>query len=187
MTASRTCRACGAELAPDVRWCLRCYAPVLEHSPRGGQLPPVHFLAPKDDHRTSRWKGGATTFGPVGRVAITAAVLLFAPWTAAGVVGLVVVWPVFLLVAFVVLRSTWRRGRVDIQPARTTSESTTPAPERIRPEIPRPTIVAWVLLGAAAVGVVVATTLVGPTGKVLLNMAMLLALSVVLIRWLVRP
>ena len=79
MTAPRTCRACGANLKGDVMRCLRRYALVRQLTPRPPQLPTVHFVQPKDERPMSRWKAGATTFGPVGRIAITALVLLFAP------------------------------------------------------------------------------------------------------------
>jgi hypothetical protein len=93
MTAPRACRSCGAPLPRDVRWCLRCYTPVAELTPRERQLPPVEHAedpppwanrSPLRDNRGtpptySRWRAGPTTFGPVGRIAITVVVLLVFP------------------------------------------------------------------------------------------------------------
>ena len=49
MTAPRTCRACGAPIAGNVRWCLRCYEPARELTPRASvweTRPPIaKFIA----------------------------------------------------------------------------------------------------------------------------------------------
>ena len=44
MTAPRTCRACGAPLAGNVRWCLRCYEPARELTPRASVWEPGTFV-----------------------------------------------------------------------------------------------------------------------------------------------
>ena len=104
------CHGCGADLRPDVRWCLRCYAPVRHLSPREPQLPTVNFVH-RNERARSRWRAGATTFGPAGRLVVTAIVLLLAPWSA-GAVTVIVVWPCYLVLAAIVLHSTWRRDLV---------------------------------------------------------------------------
>jgi hypothetical protein len=97
-------------------WCVRCYHPVRQLTPREvSSAPVVHFLDPPDRPRSSRWRKGATTFGPVGRLVLTAFVLALAPWgglagfsTASSPLTLwwLLGWAVF---ASVVLRSVWRR------------------------------------------------------------------------------
>ena len=77
MPAPRNCRACGEALSPDLRRCLACGAAVTEFAVR----PPLHdegFVgAPMHDIHTSRWRASDTTFGPAGRLAITAATIAF--------------------------------------------------------------------------------------------------------------
>ncbi|MFL5791157.1 MAG: hypothetical protein ACJ76A_06595 [Actinomycetota bacterium] len=119
MTASRTCRACGAKLPGDVRSCGQCHEPVRELTPRepiwhdgefvdqpihtGGAIP--HW---------SRWEKSATTFGPVGRLAITTIAVL---WVASAAVRspLTIVFVLPLVVALI--RSVWQRGWVVPDPA----------------------------------------------------------------------
>jgi hypothetical protein len=90
VTAPRTCRRCGAALSPEVMWCTLCYEPVRHLTPRDRQLPTPPDLEPIDpsDVRTdhawirvakgsySRTTGGATSFGVMGRVTLTAVVLV---------------------------------------------------------------------------------------------------------------
>ena len=76
---------------------MRCLKPVTEFAAR----PPMHeqgsFVGtPRPDVRTSRWRSGPTTMGPVGRVVSTIALLLILPW-----------WAISLP-----LVSIWRRERV---------------------------------------------------------------------------
>jgi hypothetical protein len=126
MTAPRACRACGAPLPGDVRWCLRCYTPVRELTPREPQLPPVSN--PEEPPATinrsplwglpppvySRWRAGPTTFGPVGRITITVLVLVAFPWGAIVALNPFQLWYAlgYTIFATYVLRSTWRRDRV---------------------------------------------------------------------------
>jgi hypothetical protein len=92
MPVARTCRACGAPLPPDLRWCERCFAPVTLYSPRERLHEPGTFVgSPIHDVRTSRWRAGPTSFGPVGRIAWTVGLLLFFPWWAL-VVPLSAIW-----------------------------------------------------------------------------------------------
>ena len=130
MTASRTCRRCGASLHGDVAWCLRCHEPVRHLTPREKPLPP---LAARDliDPRSvrpeyapipnlrrpmSRIVGSPTSLRLLGRLFVTGVVILFLPL--AGWVG--PVGFVFLIgyvpIAVVVLRSTW--APVPIEPGR---------------------------------------------------------------------
>src|SRR5919106_2857787 len=97
MPIGSLCRACGAMLSGDVGWCARCLTPVTLYSRR----EPLHdegtfvgTLSP--DVRTSRWRSGPTTMGPVGRVVTTIALLMIFPW-----------WAIFLP-----LVSIWRKTRV---------------------------------------------------------------------------
>ena len=76
MTAPRTCRACGAPLHGDVRWCLHCYEPARELTPRAavwaqGEFVdnPIHTGGPVP--HWSRWEKTATTFGPWGRIGLS--------------------------------------------------------------------------------------------------------------------
>lgn len=118
MTASRNCRACGANVSPDVMWCLRCYEPVRQLTPRVPQLPALDVHPPRPDPPTSRWRAGPTTFGPLGRLLITAVVLAFAPWQGLGGFGdpsgaLMLWWLLgWSSMAVLVLRHVWRRERV---------------------------------------------------------------------------
>ena len=126
MTASRTCRACGADLSSDVPWCLRCYEPVRHLTSRETPLP---TLPAKDvvDPRTvradfaplrvqpreySRTRGGPTSFGLLGRLAVTGVVMALLPWGMIGPLALVYLVG-YLPIAFVVLRATWAATPVD--------------------------------------------------------------------------
>ena len=118
MTASRTCRACGVDLSPEVMWCLRCYEPVRQLTPRAPQVPTIHFLGSDDPHPTSRWRRGPTTFGPVGRLSITTLVLVAGPWTSlrgfGDPIAALSLWYLlgYTFIAVLVLRHVWRRERV---------------------------------------------------------------------------
>ncbi|MEO8424341.1 MAG: hypothetical protein ABI595_10605 [Actinomycetota bacterium] len=84
-----TCPTCGAHVADDLEWCNQCYS----------ALPPVQAPASTDDVEAppqrplwvrsnigqpeekiepefSRWRGGATSFGPVGRILLTLGVIV---------------------------------------------------------------------------------------------------------------
>jgi hypothetical protein len=136
MTAPRSCRRCGATLPTDVRWCLRCYAPIQELTPRDRQLPALaetEILDPRSvrpDYaplrttrkRLSRTVAGPMSFGLVGRLALTALIVVLLPWS--GWIGpLGIVYSIgFLPIAVAVLRATWAPtpvddGRVFVLPA----------------------------------------------------------------------
>jgi hypothetical protein len=66
----------------------------------------------------SRWRGGTTTFGPVGRSAITVVIALVAailtlsfgpPWALS--IGLEL-WIAYFLLGGFLLKEVWRRDRV---------------------------------------------------------------------------
>jgi hypothetical protein len=186
MTASRTCRACGADLAPNVMWCLRCFEPVRQLTPRDPPLPTVRFLNPRDERPRSRWRAGATTFGPFGRLAITALVLLCAPLRP-GIFG-VVAWPAYLTLAAVVLRDTWRKDFVDTTTIAELAAAGPPAkgPERSRGQIPRSTIVAWIALGLLGLGVATAWAATGRIAHAFIGVGASLTALVLAGRWLTR-
>ncbi len=94
-------------------WCLQCYEPVRQLTPREPPLPGIQFMPPKDEAPMSRWKAGATTFGPVGRITITLLVLLFAPWSMDGF-AIIVLWPPYLVLAG--SSCTGRGGRITSRP-----------------------------------------------------------------------
>ncbi len=188
MTASRTCRACGTELAPNVGWCLRCYEPVRHLTPREPQLPTIHFLTPKEEAPRSRWRAGVTTFGPVGRITITVLVLLLGPWTL-NPVAIVIGWPMYLVFAILILRSTWKRDDVETptirQPAAAGAHSV-PTPEAVRLPVPRSTIVVWAILGLLGLGVGISWAVSGDRGHAYLGIGASLATLALALRWLTR-
>jgi len=82
----QTCPTCGASLAADLEWCNQCYqslkpAVVPVEAPAPGERPlwVRSNTAPpplKQTHEFSRWRAGATSFGPLGRAFLTVLVLL---------------------------------------------------------------------------------------------------------------
>jgi hypothetical protein len=166
-------------------WCLRCYAPVRHLTPREPQLPTIQFLAPKEAVPTSRWHRGATTFGPAGRLTITAVVLLLAPWST-NPMALFVLWPAYLAIAVAVLRSTWRKDFVEAAPTGPEPIPLGPPVEPVRTPVPAGTMLAWAGLAAVAVGVLVASRLVSFRGEVMINIAVIIAGLVLFMRWTLR-
>ena len=79
----RTCPSCGAHVAQDLEWCNQCYsalpAAAVVATEGGRPLwtrahignPPVTI-----EPEFSRWRGGATSFGPTGRMFLTLGVIL---------------------------------------------------------------------------------------------------------------
>jgi hypothetical protein len=187
MTAPRTCRACGANLKGDVMWCLQCYAPVRQLTPREPQLPTAYLVQPKDERPMSRWKAGATTFGPVGRIAITLLVLLFAPWSMNGI-AIFVLWPPYLVIATLVLRTTWKRDHVQTMTVAEMAVAGRPswAPSESRMRIPRSTVVAWLLLVTLGLGVAFVWATGGQTVHALIGICASLVALVLALRWLGR-
>lgn len=84
----QTCATCGAHVTDDLEWCNQCYselhaapvpasveAPAEPERPlwvRSNIGPPPVKISPE----FSRWRAGATSFGPIGRVLLTLGVLL---------------------------------------------------------------------------------------------------------------
>src|SRR5262245_37696280 len=114
MTASRVCRACGADLAGNVRWCLRCHEPVRELTPRepvwrDGEFvdQPVHTGGAVP--HWSRWEKSATTFGPAGRLTITVVAVL---WLLSAAIRSPLTLLFVLPLMIALIRSVWQRGWV---------------------------------------------------------------------------
>ena len=85
MPVGPLCRSCGASLPPDIRWCTTCYTPVALYTPRDPLHEPGVFVGiPTHTPRTSRWRSGPTSFGPVGRIVCTLAVAALFPWWGLG-------------------------------------------------------------------------------------------------------
>jgi len=83
----RTCASCGARVADDLEWCNQCYSalPAVEtpaHTVAAeGERPlwtRAHIGNPpvKIEPEFSRWRGGATSFGPFGRALLTLGVIV---------------------------------------------------------------------------------------------------------------
>ena len=82
MTGVRRCPSCDATVAQGLAWCGQCFAAVPTNDPTTvtglqarlrPQAAPVHeVLAPQ---RFSRWEASATSFGPVGRMLLTIALI----------------------------------------------------------------------------------------------------------------
>jgi hypothetical protein len=178
-------------------WCLRCYEPVRQLTPREPQLAPLPTATvPRVERPRSRWKAGATTFGPVGRIAITIIVLLFAP-TSLDPISLFIYWPCYLALAFVILRSTWANDLVDLpgagedaggdasagMPRLAPGEVVAPP---VRAPLPRSTLIAWVALAAlgGSLGFVWAPS--GHVGRGIVGIVASLAALVLWLAWVLR-
>jgi len=83
----RTCPSCGARVANDLGWCNQCYAALpafgapAEPASVEGERPlwaRAHIGNPpvKIEPEFSRWRGGATSFGPFGRALLTLGVIV---------------------------------------------------------------------------------------------------------------
>jgi hypothetical protein len=169
-------------------WCLRCLEPVRQLTPREGDIPVASFVNRTPDGARSRWKAGATSFGPVGRIAITVGVLLFFP--PIGSIGnpltIFVYLPAYLTIATVVLRSTWKKDVVE-RPLPAEEPGVEPRPEPVVEPIPTTTIVAWSVLIAIALGVAVAWTSTGNQGRGVIGIGVSLAALILAFRWFTRP
>jgi hypothetical protein len=186
MTAPRTCRNCGAELTGDVMWCVRCYEPVRHLTPRSPELAVSSPQPIRGDGRArSRWRAGATTFGPVGRIVVTAGVIVFFPWgTIGNPLTLFVYLPAYLVLAVAVLRSTWRRDLATTMPPSTPEPSSSDEPvEVVRPPLPRSTIVAWIALGLIGLGFAIVWTASGDEMHGILGICASLIALVLTFRW----
>jgi hypothetical protein len=83
----QTCQNCGAHVADDLAWCNQCYASLAPAPAEPSPEPPVDERplwvrtgAPTERVEThtvfSRWRGGPTSFGLVGRVLLTLGALV---------------------------------------------------------------------------------------------------------------
>ena len=100
-----TCASCGAGLRPGMTWCGQCFAPTEAPAPGVPAPPPA---APVQLY--SRWQGGPTSFGPVGRVLLTLLLLAFEYWLYRfNLLGFAITT---VLVVPLVLRDVWKRSAV---------------------------------------------------------------------------
>jgi hypothetical protein len=114
MTAPRTCRACGADLPGDVRWCLRCYEPTRELTPRTpvwakGAFVDTPIVTKGPVPHWSHWEKSATTFGPAGRIGVTLVATL---WLLSSAIRTPVTVIFVLPLVVLVIRNVWRPGWV---------------------------------------------------------------------------
>ena len=77
------CRLCGATLAPDLGWCGRCFTPrptpsqpVAERTTLQNAMRDRAAGTAVVHAEFSRWRGGPTSYGPLGRTLLTLAVLI---------------------------------------------------------------------------------------------------------------
>lgn len=105
-----TCPTCGAAARADATWCGQC------HGALGGAVAaPTRFVpvanSPAAPAVYSRWRGGPTSLGPVGRISWTVGVLLVAAFAVfSGDIFFMGIW--LLLVGPLILRSVWSRARI---------------------------------------------------------------------------
>ena len=106
-----SCPSCGASARPDAGFCGQCHArfepaaPAVTTrfvpAPAGSAVVPVY----------SRWRGGPTSLGPVGRISWTIGVLLTAAFAVfSGSIFFMGIW--ILFVGPMILRSVWKRDRI---------------------------------------------------------------------------
>jgi hypothetical protein len=93
-----------------------CLEPVREFTPR--PVTASTFVGePSHTVHTSRWRGTDLTFGPMGRIVVTAVVFiaLVAGWSATGGASATGLWffMAWFIVASMVLKHTWQKVRVD--------------------------------------------------------------------------
>jgi hypothetical protein len=156
MPIGHLCSACGAPLRPDLRWCATCYAPVRPYSPREPVHEPGGYAGrPMPTLRTSRWRAGPTSFGPLGRILSTVASAALFPWWGLGGDPFFL-WSLmgWLAMAGIVLRSVWKRERI-VDPAPTRLEKLRERHPFLAQEIrlggtPRTVVLVLVVGGAAA-------------------------------------
>jgi hypothetical protein len=141
-----------------------CKEPVLEFSPR--EVMPVGYVGtPSHTVRTSRWRATELTFGPLGRLTVTAVVfgVLFVGMRSAGLspFGLWFFMGWFIL-ASMVLKQTWQRVKID-------PEETPGRRARLAgrfPRLARPVGGPLVGLALAVTGATVAVLAYGRLGQV---------------------
>jgi hypothetical protein len=130
------CHSCGATLTETMTWCGQCYAPrgraamaapppavaaagTAEPAVTQSLMTRPHTAIPvlPPTVRRSRWRKTQTTFGPIGRVFWTVALVVpFPLFIVAGVIGdffafgVAVIWAAAIMPAG--LRHVWRAGQV---------------------------------------------------------------------------
>jgi hypothetical protein len=125
-----TCHACGAAVSSEAEWCGQCFAlcgratpTAATGQPAGGhsvmapvRTTPTPAALPATMVKT-RWRKTATTFGPLGRVLATLALVVpFLVLLVLGVltggleIGGAVIWGVIVMPWG--LRDTWRAGQL---------------------------------------------------------------------------
>jgi len=163
--------------------------PVRHLTPREQPLPPLStVVTPPSEPERSRWKAGVNTFGPVGRVAITTVVLLLAPLSA-NPVAVFVLWPCYLAMAVVVLRSVWTKDFVLASPTPeqiAAAGPSGPTPEPHRAPVPRSTLIAWGMLIAAGIALSIVWDSSGHVVRTSIAMAGSIVAIVLWIRFAVR-
>jgi hypothetical protein len=122
MPAPPNCRACGAPLPADVRWCTLCLEPVRELTPRAAVHTGDFVGELHDEPRYTRWRAGPTSFGPVGRIVATVAVILMGPWTGVSMFTILYV-PVWIMLSTMILKEVWQRQKIDPDAPPTRMES----------------------------------------------------------------
>lgn len=68
-----TCHVCDAELAPTAQWCGQCLTPVPTGGDPGERAAPEPDVGPAPEY--SAWRAGPYSFGPFGKLLITAIVI----------------------------------------------------------------------------------------------------------------
>jgi hypothetical protein len=96
---------------PDATFCGQCHerfdAPSPPVTGRFVPAPPSPAVQPV----YSRWRGGPTSLGPVGRISWTVGVLLTAAFAVfSGSIFFMGIW--ILFVGPMILRSVWKRDRI---------------------------------------------------------------------------
>jgi hypothetical protein len=127
------------------------------------------------ERRYSRWRASPTTFGPVGRVLATLAVILMGPWTGISMFTILYV-PVWITVSVMILKQIWQRQKVE-------SDSSPTWIERLRERHPVLAVridPVWFLAGMGLLLIVAAFTLTGPGMFLLVAVAMLVGLGALL-------
>jgi hypothetical protein len=115
-----SCQSCGAALTPASQWCGQCYAvvgaaPAAQTSVQ--QTRPLATASLPPTMLKTRWKKTGTTFGPLGRIIATLALVVpFLVFVALAILtgGLILAAPVIW--GFVImpwgLRDTWKAGLI---------------------------------------------------------------------------
>ena len=104
-----TCSHCGAVTRAGAAWCGQCHAPFATAAAVGRWLPAAAPVTAPQVY--SRWRGGPTTFGPLGRMSWTLMVLLVAAFAIfSGDIFFMGIWIVFA--GPMILRSVWKRDRI---------------------------------------------------------------------------